>query len=95
MLYFPARQNDVEAELEGELLIGVGAFPDGNTEADGLEVEEIGGADADIDMAAFPGPPPPNLPLFTRIGLVDAQFKPKPALAAWDGVFARKWAGRR
>lgn len=50
---------------------------------------------ADIDMAAFPGPLPPNLPLFTQIGLTDADFRPKPALAAWDGVFARKWAGRR
>lgn len=47
---------------------------------------------ADIDTATFPGPLPPNLPLFTRIGLTDAQFKSKPALAAWDAVFARKWA---
>lgn len=45
---------------------------------------------ADIDMTAFPGPLPPNLPLFTRIGLVDADFRPKPALAAWDAVFARR-----
>lgn len=48
---------------------------------------------ADFDTAAFPGPLPPNLPLFTRIGLVDADFRPKAALKTWDGVFARKWAG--
>ena len=34
----------MEAELEGDLLVGAGAFPDGDAEADGLEVEEIGGA---------------------------------------------------
>lgn len=50
---------------------------------------------ADIDMAAFPGPLPSNLQLFTQIGLTDADFRPKPALAAWDSVFARKWAGQR
>jgi hypothetical protein len=44
-------------------------------------------------MAAFPGPLPPNLPLFTQIGLVDADFRPKAALKAWDAVFARKWRG--
>jgi hypothetical protein len=44
---------------------------------------------ADFDLAAFPGPIPPNLPLFVTIGFVNAQFVPKPALAIWDGVYAR------
>lgn len=44
---------------------------------------------ADFDLAAFPGPIPPNLPLFVTIGFVNAQYVPKPALAAWDSVYAR------
>lgn len=46
---------------------------------------------ADIDLASVPPPVPELLPLFTAIGLTDADFRPKPALAAWDTVFARRW----
>jgi hypothetical protein len=46
---------------------------------------------ADIDLAAFPPPVPPNLPLFTSIGLTDSDFQAKPALAAWDALFARRY----
>ena len=38
----------------------------------------------------FPKPWPDILPLFTSIGLVDADFKPKPALAVWDRLHVRK-----
>jgi hypothetical protein len=44
---------------------------------------------ADMDLSTFPGPVPPLLPLFTSIGLVDPDFAAKPALAVWDGLFAR------
>lgn len=44
---------------------------------------------ADIDMASLPQPVPANLPLFATIGLADSNFTPKPALAAWDNLFAR------
>lgn len=45
---------------------------------------------ADADLSTFPQPIPPNLPLFASIGLTDSDFNPKPALAAWDGLFARR-----
>lgn len=45
---------------------------------------------ADIDITHFPKPLPATLPLFTNIGLVDANFNPKPALAEWDRLHARK-----
>jgi hypothetical protein len=45
---------------------------------------------ADIDLATVPPPVPPNLPLFVSIGLTDSDFQAKPALAAWDGLFARR-----
>lgn len=45
---------------------------------------------ADIDLAAVPPPVPANLPLFASIGLADSNFVAKPALAAWDALFARK-----
>lgn len=47
---------------------------------------------ADIDTRHFPKPLPATLPLFTDIGLVDVNFKPKPALAEWDRLHARKLA---
>jgi hypothetical protein len=47
----------------------------------------------DIDLAAFPPPLPANLPLFANLGLVDSTFAPKPALAAWDTLFARPLRG--
>ncbi len=45
---------------------------------------------ADIDLATWPPPLPANLPLFASIGLADAGFTPKPGLAAWDALFARR-----
>ena len=45
---------------------------------------------ADLDLSAFPPPLPANLPLFTSIGLTDSRFTAKPALAAWDALFARR-----
>lgn len=47
---------------------------------------------ADPDLATWPQPVPPTLPLFTSIGLCDSAFVPKPALAAWDRLFARRFA---
>lgn len=44
---------------------------------------------ADLDLTQWPGPLPPNLPLFTSTGLCDSSFAQKPALAVWDEVFAR------
>jgi hypothetical protein len=43
----------------------------------------------DLDLAATPQPPGSILPLFARLGLVDIDLKPKPALEAWDAIFAR------
>jgi hypothetical protein len=45
---------------------------------------------ADIDLASLPPPVPANLPLFVDIGLTDSNFAAKPALAAWDALFARR-----
>ena len=45
---------------------------------------------ADFDTSAFPPPLPDNLVLFSSIGLADSRFAPKPALAAWDALFARR-----
>jgi hypothetical protein len=39
----------------------------------------------DLDLAAFP----PGVAPFASLGLVDVNLQPKPALAAWDAVFAR------
>jgi hypothetical protein len=36
-------------------------------------------------------PVPPNLALFTHIGLTDSDFQAKPALAARDALFARRY----
>ena len=43
----------------------------------------------DLDLAAWPVPAGSILPLFAQLGLVDADFKPKPALSEWDKAFAR------
>jgi len=48
---------------------------------------------ADIDIASLPPPVPANLPLFASIGLADSDFVAKPALAAWDALFARRFVG--
>ncbi|HMG71246.1 MAG TPA: hypothetical protein VK544_09045 [Gemmatimonadaceae bacterium] len=44
----------------------------------------------DLDLGSFPKPVPVILPLFATLGLVDANLNPKPALATWDTVFARR-----
>ena len=44
----------------------------------------------DLDLRYFPKPVPAILPLFDTIGLVGANLEPKPALAAWDKIFARR-----
>ena len=44
----------------------------------------------DLDLSAFPQPPGSILPLFAALGMVDTQLKPKPALAVWDSVYARR-----
>jgi hypothetical protein len=44
----------------------------------------------DLDPVIFP--PGSILPLFAHCGLVDVNLVPKPALAAWDAVFARALA---
>jgi hypothetical protein len=43
----------------------------------------------DLDLSAYPAPPGSVLPLFAQLGLVDVNLGPKPALSAWDAVFAR------
>ncbi|MGH7681061.1 MAG: hypothetical protein ACRENN_03640 [Candidatus Eiseniibacteriota bacterium] len=43
----------------------------------------------DIDTASFGLPPGSILPLFASLGLVDVNLAPKPALSAWDAIFAR------
>lgn len=43
---------------------------------------------ADIDTTTIPPPLPPNIGLFTTLGMVDSQLRPKPALATWDSLFA-------
>lgn len=45
----------------------------------------------DLDLSQFPSPQPANLPLFASLGLVDANFAAKPALAEWDALHARPW----
>ncbi len=41
-----------------------------------------------FDVGALPPPVPDNLGPFVYLGLVDANLEPKPALQAWDSVFA-------
>ena len=45
----------------------------------------------DFDLATFPPQPPGSiLPLFAQLGLVDTRLAPKPALATYDSIFARR-----
>ncbi|MBZ0152818.1 MAG: hypothetical protein K8J09_14930 [Planctomycetes bacterium] len=44
---------------------------------------------ADPDLATWPQPTPPTLPLFTSIGFTDSSFAPKPAFAVWRDLVAR------
>jgi hypothetical protein len=47
----------------------------------------------DLDLSAWPPQPPGSiLYLFARLGLVDVDLNPKPALAAWDAIFARSFS---
>jgi hypothetical protein len=42
----------------------------------------------DLDLASFPVPSGSILPLFAQLGLVDASYRAKTALAVWDSVLA-------
>lgn len=42
----------------------------------------------DLDVEALNLPPGSILPHFSRLGLVDMDFQPKPVLAVWDSLFA-------
>lgn len=44
----------------------------------------------DLELGSFPKPVPAILRLFATLGLVDANLKPKPALATWDTIFAQR-----
>ena len=49
----------------------------------------------DLDLQSFPPLPPGSiLPLFAQLGLVDVNYRAKPALAVWDSVRARPYAGQ-
>jgi hypothetical protein len=43
----------------------------------------------DFELSSFPVPPGSILPLFAQLGLVDVNYRAKPALAVWDGVRGR------
>lgn len=43
----------------------------------------------DLDVAALGFPPGSGIELFAHLGLVDTVYAAKPALAAWDAIFAR------
>lgn len=43
----------------------------------------------DIDIAVLPPPVPENLKYFIYLGMVDVDLVPKPALQAWDDLFAQ------
>lgn len=43
----------------------------------------------DLDISEVTPPPPTILELFIHNGLVDVDLNPKPALAAWDAIYAR------
>jgi len=44
----------------------------------------------DLDLASFPRPLPAILPLFSTLGLVDVNLRPKLALDTWDRIFKRR-----
>jgi hypothetical protein len=47
----------------------------------------------DLDLTNLPPLPPGSiLPLFAQLGIVDTHLQPKPALAAYDSIFARPLA---
>jgi hypothetical protein len=43
----------------------------------------------DIDLSSIPSSTPADINYFAYLGLVDINFQPKPALAAWDTTFKR------
>ena len=45
----------------------------------------------DLDLTGLTLPPGSVLPLFTHLGLADSAMNAKPALSAWDSVFARPY----
>ena len=47
----------------------------------------------DLDLSSFPVPAGSILPLFAQLGLVDASYRAKPALAVWDSVRAVPYVG--
>ena len=47
----------------------------------------------DLDLSSFPVPSGSILPLFAQLGLVDASYRAKPALAVWDSVLTGRLAG--
>jgi hypothetical protein len=44
---------------------------------------------ADLAVSLWPPPVNPTIRYFTALGVVDSALTPKPALAAWDSLFAR------
>ena len=48
----------------------------------------------DLDLTGTPLPPGSILPLFAALGMVDAQLKPKAALAVWDSLYALRSVAR-
>jgi len=46
----------------------------------------------DLDLTSFSLPSGSILPLFAQLGLVDASYRAKPALAVWDSVLAVRFA---
>jgi hypothetical protein len=45
----------------------------------------------DLDLTSFSLPSGSILPLFAQLGLVDASYRAKPALAVWDSVLALRY----
>jgi len=48
----------------------------------------------DLDLTSYPVPPGSILPLFAQLGLVDASYAAKPALAVWDSARAVPFGAR-
>jgi hypothetical protein len=44
----------------------------------------------DLDVESLNLPPGSTLPVFAQLGLVDAELRPKPVLATYDSIFARR-----
>ena len=47
---------------------------------------------ADLDLSTWQAAQTQSLPTFAYIGFADRDFRPKPALAAWDTLYARPLA---